>query len=238
MKSRKVAITLALVGAGGVLALGLLFQNQAAFSNNYVRTELSSQRIAFSPVANLRPAQQKVPCLVANAGKLLTTGKQAECYAKYQLGIDLINIDHGKTFYEEQMVAFPAKAAAAKAQATDPNAPETLALQQKANQAAQYATSLQQGEEMQGLMLTAFGFSMIGERLAQGAMACFTIAGLLVLVATALATLRRKRPASLSDPEAFRQESGPNDLRPRQDLRTVTIPVKVTAIREEVAASI
>ena len=47
------------IGAGalavGVLLLGLVFQNQADFSRDYVKRELSEKGIFFTPAANLLP---------------------------------------------------------------------------------------------------------------------------------------------------------------------------------------
>jgi hypothetical protein len=163
------------------LAIGLVLQNQAAFSRNYVQAELADHHIRFTPVANLLPAQQKIGCLTANAGKSLTTGKQAECYAKYQIGIDLSVIDNGKTYFEDHYNGYLARVKADAARKTSPNDPATLVLVEQANQVQRTADDLLAGEATRGLLLTAYGFSVMGDRLALAAVACFTLAGLLLL---------------------------------------------------------
>lgn len=60
------------------------------------------------------------------------------------------------------------------------------------------ANSMLAGEAVKGLLLTAYGFGLLGERGGQAAMACFGIAGasMLVMVSTfAVAGVRRRRPA-------------------------------------------
>ncbi len=179
-KSRGVAI-----GAFGlglvVLGLGLVLQNQANFSRNYLKGQLAEHGITFTPVANLMPEQQKVPCLVANAGKPLTTGKQAECYAKYQIGIDLKVVDGGKTYFQDHYNGYLARVKAQAALQAAPNDPATLALVKQADQIQRTADDLLAGEATRGLLLTGYGFSVIGDRLAQCAVACFILAGLLLL---------------------------------------------------------
>ena len=49
--------------AVGVLLLGLVFQNQADFSCDYVKRELTEKGIFFTPAANLLPQQKDVACL-------------------------------------------------------------------------------------------------------------------------------------------------------------------------------
>src|SRR4051812_46229029 len=95
MKNRGLVIGAALL-AVAAFAVGLVLQHESDFSNSYVKSQLVAHGIRFTPVAGLMPAQKQVPCLVHNAGKALTTGAQAECYALYQIGIDLTVVDHGK----------------------------------------------------------------------------------------------------------------------------------------------
>src|SRR5207342_3129985 len=106
-----------------LLVLGLVLQNQADFSSNYVKTQFAERGITFTPVDALLPAQKKVACLVANAGKPLTTGKQAECYAKYQIGIDLTLVDNGNTYFQSHYNGYLARVAAAKALQENPDDP-------------------------------------------------------------------------------------------------------------------
>jgi hypothetical protein len=195
------AITLGTL-ALGVLALGLVLQNQANFSKNYVHDQLIEKQIYFTPVAGLMPNQQQVPCLVANAGKQLLTGKQAECYARYQIGLDLLVIDNGKTYAEDHYAAYLLRLKAQDAVAKNPDAPETAELVKQSQALSQKAEDIFDGETMRGLLLTVYGFSLIGERGGQAAVACFAIAGALVLgacIAVVVGARRRRRPQSPRD---------------------------------------
>ena len=71
----------------------------------------------------LLPNQKTVPCLVENAGKQLVSGKQAECYAKYQIGLDLALIDNGKTYFEDHYAAYLLRVKAQQALAAAPERP-------------------------------------------------------------------------------------------------------------------
>lgn len=168
-----------------VLILGLVLQNQANFSSNYVRTQLLEQKITFSAVADLsaKHNQNKQPCLIQNAGKLISTGIQAECYANEQIALDVLNINNGLTFAqtskEASTVEKEAKAAAASG-ATD-----------AASLEAQYTTlsadksTLFEGQTERGLLLTTYGFSILGDRAHDAALVCFLVALILLLAAIA-----------------------------------------------------
>jgi hypothetical protein len=180
-----------------LLALGLILQNQADFSRNYVKTQFAERGIVFTPADALLPAQKKVRCLVANAGKPLTTGKQAECYAKYQIGIDLTLVDNGSTYFESHYNGYLARVKAATALEANPTDPATLDLVKQADAASRKADDLLAGEATRGLLLAGYGFSVIGDRLAQAALVCFVVAGLLVIAGIVLLVMsNRKQPAS------------------------------------------
>lgn len=188
------------IGAGalavGVLLLGLVFQNQADFSRDYVKRELSEKGIFFTPAANLLPQQKDIACLNKYAEKPLTTGKQAECYARYQIGIDLTVIDGGKTYFQDHYNGYLARVAAAEALQSDPGSTATADLVKKAEQVQRTADDLLAGEATRGLLLSAYAFSVIGDRLATAALVCFIIAGLLLLVGVYIfVTSARNRPA-------------------------------------------
>jgi hypothetical protein len=169
-----------------VLVLGLVVHNQADFAHDYLHDQLAGQGITFTPTAGLMPAQQKIPCLIANAGKPLLTGAQAQCYAKYQIGIDLTTVDGGKTYFQAHYNGYLMRQKAAAALKAAPNDPATAALQAQAQQADQTSNDLLAGEATQGLLLTGYGFSVMGDRLAQAATALFVLAGLLLAAAVFL----------------------------------------------------
>lgn len=169
-----------------VLVLAFILQNQANFSRDYLHDQLAEHGITFTPVANLLPQQQAIPCLVANAGKPLLTGKQAECYAKYQIGIDLTLVDGGKTYFQAHYNGYLSRQKYLAAVKANPNDPGNAALLTQANQADQISNDLLAGEATKGLLLTGYGFSVMGDRLAQAAVAAFIIAGLLLVAGVAM----------------------------------------------------
>lgn len=191
------------IGAGalavGVLVLGLVFQNQADFSRDYVKRELSEKGIFFTPVANLLPQQKDVACLNKYAEKALVTGAQAECYARYQIGIDLTLVDGGKTYFQDHYNGYLARVAAGQAMQSDPGSAATADLVAKAEQIQRTADDLLAGEATRGLLLSAYAFSVIGDRLAMAALVCFIIAGLLLLLGVfMLVTSVRTRPPAIA----------------------------------------
>jgi hypothetical protein len=197
---RKAAITGTIVLgiiALGFLALGSVLTNQANYAKNYVHDQLAEKHITFTPVVGLLPDQKKVPCLVQNAGKQLVTGAQAECYAKYQIGLDLLMIDNGKTYFQDHYAAYLLRLKAQQAVANDPSSPATQQLVRQSAAFSQKAEDIFDGETMRGLLLTAYGFSLFGDRGAMAATACFVIAGVLASAAgvSLLFGLRRRQPA-------------------------------------------
>lgn len=172
----------AVVLAGLLLILGLVLQNQADFAKSYVHDQLSAQRITFTPAKFLAP-EENAACLKENAGKALTTGKQAECYANEYIALHLSEINDGKTYSETstESRALAEKAAAAtkagSADAADVNT-QAKALDGKVQ-------TLFRGETLRGLLLTSYGFSIFGERAQQAAWVCFAVALVLFLAAIA-----------------------------------------------------
>ena len=54
------------------------------------------------------------------------------------------------------------------------------------------------GEATSGLLLTAYGFSIIGDRLAQAALAVFILAGLALVIGIVLFIRSNRKPAATS----------------------------------------
>lgn len=183
-----------------LLALGLVLQNQSDFSNNFVAGQMKAHGIYFTPVSHLMPIQQRVPCLVANAGKPLLTGAQAECYAMYQIGLDLTVVDHGKTYFEDHYNGYLMRQKMYAALRADPSAklPATQAAISASQKADAIANDLLAGEATKGLLLTAYGFSILGERAGQAALALFLLSGLSLLAALGLFFAPRRRSVSTS----------------------------------------
>jgi hypothetical protein len=168
--------------AGLLLVLGLVLQNQANFAKDYVRNQLSEQKITFTPKAGLQP-DENAACLKDNAGKALTTGKQAECYANNYIALHLAAINAGKTYSETsgESRALSEKAAAA----TKAGTADATDLTTQAKVLDGKTQTLFRGETLRGLLLTSYGFSIFGERAQQAALVCFAVALVLFLAAIA-----------------------------------------------------
>jgi hypothetical protein len=192
--------TLDLVFAGGgallavmMLVLGFVLADQYNWGRDYVKTELSAQRITFATTdalakdaetnkANADPSLRDVTkwkpgsqCLVENAGKAMETGKQAECYAKYFIAMHLTRSAAAATADGKSLAGstyatlgdtrteLSAKVAAAKA-ATPPDTERAAALQKDLDAATALRTTMQTGETLRGLLLTSYGFSTLGDK--------------------------------------------------------------------------
>lgn len=196
--------------------LGLVLRSNANFAKTYVTDQLSEQQITF-PAAealvkadvwkadvvesfggdaaaadkfiadNKLVAEADSACLVANAGKLMTTGKQAECYANnfIRLHVKDGSIIDGKSYTYATMggVARAASKAVADAKAANANDPAIADLQAKATGINAQRESQFKGESLRGLLLTSYGFSIFGEKAAQASTVAL-LAGLVLLIAS------------------------------------------------------
>ncbi|HLU41586.1 MAG TPA: hypothetical protein VKZ55_04245 [Microthrixaceae bacterium] len=166
-----------------LLVIGLVLQGEANFADEYVREQLGSQRITFTPEENLTDEEREAECLVENAGQLLETGKQAECYANEYIGLHLTQTNDGKTYAE---TSGEARAAAAEAEeAREAGAPNADELEARAEELSGKVETLFRGETLRGLLLTSYGFSIFGERAAQAALVAFAAAAVLLLASIA-----------------------------------------------------
>ena len=172
-----------LVLAGLLLIVGIVLNSNANFAKTYVADQFGEQNISFTPLDQLSDEEKKAECLVENAGKPLTTGKQAECYANEYIGLHLKNIAGGKTYADMGDEQSDLRAQVAKAQET--NAANLADLQKQLDTATAQRESLFKGESLRGLLLTSYGFSVFGEKAAQAAVVAFIGAGLLLLLGIA-----------------------------------------------------
>ena len=177
-----------LFSAGGlalaamIAILGVVMTSNANFSKNYVKDQLTEQNISFKPVADLTDEEKAAPCLVANAGKALTTGKQAECYANEFIGLHLKGTADGMTYAEIGVPQGEARTKLAAAQAAGDTA-AAADLQKQVTDLTTKRETLFKGETLRGLLLTSFGFSVLGEKAAQAATVAYLGAALLALLA-------------------------------------------------------
>ncbi len=147
--------SIATVAAAGMIVVGALALVGGHYDKQVVRDQLAPQKIFFP-----KPATN--PALAAYAGQQVLTGKQAKLYAQDQIGVDLTKVAGGKTY--SQISA------------------EWIAGGMKNTTLAGERTTLFMGETLNGLLLNAWGWSVIGM--------IATLAGfILILLGAALSLL-------------------------------------------------
>jgi hypothetical protein len=126
---------IATVAAAGMIVVGALAVVGGHYDKQVVRDQLAPQKIFFpKPATNAG--------LSAYAGQQVLTGKQAKLYAQDQIGVDLTKVAGGKTY----------------SQVSD----EWIAGGMKSTKLAGERTTLFMGETLNGLLLNAWGWSVIG----------------------------------------------------------------------------
>lgn len=188
MKRRTLDI---LFSGGGVLLaallliLGLVMTSNANFAKNYVRDQLSQQKITFPTVDKMTAEEKQSANLVKYAGQPLTTGKQAETYANDFIGLHLREIQgaNGKTYAELGGVQADLRAKIAAAQKA--NDPALASLQKQLADVSTARDTVFKGETLRGLLLTSFGFAEMGTKAAQVATVAYLVAALMALLSAA-----------------------------------------------------
>ena len=194
MKRRTLDITLAgggLLVALLLLALGFAAFGQYSFAQNYVKEELSAQKIVFTPADKLTAEETSwkagSTCLVTYGGQLMETGPQAECYAKYYIALHMEKSAIASGFPGATYATLgnirtdlSAQIAAAKTKGDT-----TADLQKSLDSATALRTTMQTGETLRGLLLTVFGFSVLGSMAGLAASLVFALAGVMLLLALA-----------------------------------------------------
>ena len=168
-----------------LLVLGLVLTSNANFADDYVKDQLSQQKIFFPPAERLSPEEAEVDCLTDNAGKQLTTGKQAECYANEYIGLHVKSTEgaDGMTYAELGGPLREAQAELAAAEeAGDPVDPD---LEAKVEEMSRARETLFKGETLRGLLLTSYGFSVFGVKAEEISTVTYVAAALLLLLSIA-----------------------------------------------------
>lgn len=192
--------TLDFIFAGGGLLVAALLAvlafavgTQYAFATDYVKTELGAQKIVFATADKLTDEEKNwkpgSACLTTYAGQALESGAQAECYAKYYIrkhmdasaknagfpGATYATLGGIRTDLSAQVAAAKAKgdtAAAAEAQ-------------KKLDAATALRSTMQMGETLSGLLLTTYGFSVIGGMAGLASNLLYGLAGLMFVLSIA-----------------------------------------------------
>jgi hypothetical protein len=129
--------SVATVAAAGMIVVGVLAVVGGNYDKQVVHDQLAPQKIFFPAAGS--PAL--LPGIKQYAGQQLLTGSQAKAYADKFINVHLSEVAGGKTYAQVSAAAIAA--------------PKDQKL------AAQKAT-LFQGETLRGLLLSAWGWSMIG----------------------------------------------------------------------------
>ncbi|MGK2966904.1 MAG: hypothetical protein ACSLFM_15060 [Tepidiformaceae bacterium] len=187
-----------LSGGGFILAvlllvLGVVLADQKAFADDYVKEELGAQKITFAATDRLTDEEKNwkpgSSCLEENAGKVMETGKQAECYAKYYIAKHMDTSAKNAGFEGETYATLGPIRTALQAEvkeATDKGDSVAAAeAQKKLDAATSLRGTLQTGETLRGLLLTTYGFSIFGDKAGLAATVCYGAAALLAVLAVA-----------------------------------------------------
>jgi hypothetical protein len=175
-----------LVLAGLLLVLAVVMTSNANFAKSYVKDQLSQQKVTFKTAATLTAEEKQSACLVKYAGLVLTTGKQAECYANHFIGLHVQSTAAGRTYATQGDYITGLKADLAAAQkVTPPDAAKVADLNTQITTATAARETLFKGETLRGLLLTSFGFSVFGVKGGQAATVAYLFAGLLALLSLA-----------------------------------------------------
>jgi hypothetical protein len=159
---------LVLVVGGSLLLWG------SNFAHNMVHDQLSEQKIQFPPKGSPALDSKEFPGLQRYAGQMVDSGPKAKAYANEFIKVHLAGIANGKTYSE-----------ASAASLNDPK---------NAELAAQVQT-LFRGETLRGLLLYAWGWSVVG-MIAYWVGIAALLGAAAVFLALLLAFLAHRRHAS------------------------------------------
>lgn len=204
--------TLDFIFAGGgvllavlLLVLGFVMQDQYDFAKSYVKEELGAQKITFATTEALQEGVKADPklltwkegskCLEEHAGKLMETGKQAECYASYYIARHMRTSAEKayppETYNDDTYATMGAKRGALQkaydAALKDKGATDaaTVEAKKQLDAATALRSTFQTGETLRGLLLTTYGFSIFGDKAGLAATVCFIVAALIMVLSAA-----------------------------------------------------
>jgi len=176
---------------GGVLlavllgVLGLVMKANADFAKDYVKDQLTQQKINFTAAEFLSEEETKSACLVEYAGTALDSGVKAECYANDYIALHMREAAaeaglEGETYASIGGVQRTLGAdLAAAGEAGEP----TESIQTRLDEVNGLRETMFKGETLRGLLLTSYGFSQFGVKGEQVMTVAF-IAALVLLLAS------------------------------------------------------
>jgi hypothetical protein len=186
VKRRTLDILFSIGGVGIaalLLVMGVILTDNAKFADDYVTSQLKEQKITFKAADQLTAEEKKASCLVENADKPLVTGKQAECYANEFIALHTATTAKGLTYSQLGDVQTGLRAQIADAQKNQ--APNAADLQKQLADVTAQRETVFKGETLRGILLTSYGFSVLGNKGGQFATYAFAGAALMVLLSAA-----------------------------------------------------
>ena len=165
--------SIATVAAAGIVVVGILAVIGGSYDKQVVHDQLVPQKIVF-PAAN-SPAL--LPGVKQYAGQQLVNGAQAKAYANNFINVHLSKIAGGQTYAQVSAAA--------------------LAAPKNAKLAEEKAT-LFQGETLRGLLLNAWGWSLVGTLVTLAGFILIALGAVLFLLPLAnwQVNLRGRRPVA------------------------------------------
>jgi hypothetical protein len=145
--------SIASVAAAGILVVGIVALVGGSYAKNVVRDQLVPQKIFF-PAAG---SPELLPGVKQYAGQQLVNGSQAKAYANNFINVHLSKVAAGQTYAQVSAAAIAA--------------PTSTKL-------AEEKATLFQGETLRSILLSAWGWSLVGT--------IATLAGLLLIVLGAI----------------------------------------------------
>ncbi len=164
-----------------LLIAAVLLQRGGSFGSNMVHDQLAAQRITF-PAANSPALDAKTyPGLQRYGGQVVNSGPKAKAYANEFIAVHLSNVNSAKTYAETSAEARAARAAADAAKTA--KTADSGVLDTKAVALDGQTQALFRGETLRGLLLYAWGWSVVSRIATLASMAAFVAAALLALLA-------------------------------------------------------
>jgi hypothetical protein len=154
-----------LTAGGGLLMWG------SSFAHGMVHDQLAAQHISFPPKGTAALDPKEFPGLQRYAGQAVDSGPKAKAYANQFIAVHLKGIGGGKTYSQVSAASL-----------ADP----------KNAQLAQETQTLFRGETLRGLLLYAWGWSLVGTIALWVGLAAF-VGALVVLAALAIGFVLHER---------------------------------------------
>lgn len=158
----QILISLGVVAAAALFAIGGLAWWAYSFTTTNVRNELAAQKIYFPPAGSPGLSVEEFPGLQQYGGQMVDDGPKAKAYANEFIGKHLESVAGGKTYAEVSTEAL--------------KDPTNAKLQQQ-------KAILFQGETLRGLLLgDAYAFWTIGHIAQIAALICFAAGAIMTIL--------------------------------------------------------